>query len=149
LDGEDEPLGGLKLSVDGVVDPNGPIVLEPNETASIGIWGDGNTPCYYGFIGVETGANASMDITYAEILYEGNMTSINMVDDTEVADLLDTNNPFISMELIDLAMPPDDPLPLGPGQLVDDITFAGTGTLMLFDGEGNLLHSIVFTSSEP
>jgi len=34
----------LYLTVDGVVEPNGPVVLDVNETTIIGVWGDGNTP---------------------------------------------------------------------------------------------------------
>jgi len=126
----------LYLSVDGVVEPNGPVVLEPNETVAIGVWGDGNTPPYCFYLGLEAGSGGTIDICDANMLYGGNMTSIEMVDDIEGAELLDVNNPFVAMEFIDLVMPPDDPLPLN-GQLVDNITVTGPGTLLLFDGEGN------------
>ena len=144
---EGEPLGGLKLTVNGDTDPNEPVVLEPNETVSIGIWGDGSWMFYYGYIGLEIGANASLDTTFADLIYQGNVSGINMTDEPEWAELLEIENPFIFAELIDLAVPPDGPLPLD-GQLIDDITFTGTGTLLLFDGEGNFLDSVTFTSSE-
>ena len=63
------------------------------------------------------------------------MASIAMVDYIEVAELLDVNNPFVVMEFIDLSME-EGPLPLS-GQLVDNITVTGPGTLLFFDGEGN------------
>jgi len=86
-------------------------------------------------LGLQSGSDGGIDINDANMLYGGNMTSIEMIDYIEVAELLDVNNPFVVMEFIDLSME-EGPLPLS-GQLVDNITVTGPGTVLLFDGEGN------------
>ena len=126
----------MYLTVDGVVEPNGLVVLDVNETAVIGIRGDGNTPLDCFFLGLEAGSSGAIEICDANILYSGNMSSIEMVDCPEASELFGVNNPFMAAELIDFAMPPDGPAPLS-GQLVDNIVVTGPGTLLLFDGGGN------------
>ena len=144
---DEEILGVMKLSINGNIDPNDPFVLEPNETASIGIWGDGNTPAGMFFLGFASQASGSTDISDAELYYAGNDIFIDILDDIDVAEILEVNNPFVVVSLNDIPIE-GNPLSLND-QLLDYITVSGTGTLLLFDGNGYQLDSVAITSGEP
>jgi len=142
---------GLKISVNGVVDPpDTQVILNESDYATIDIQGldpaQGMGDFYLG-INVAGGQYGSMDISGATIPYQGNLTSIVWLDDPGTAALLGLENPLVFLTLTDLAIPPK-PL-MGP--LVDNIKFHCDGyvppmsdvTLTLFDIEGNVLDTQV------
>lgn len=120
-------------------------ILAPSETATISISGDGQTSPGQFYMGIGTGGPGSLNIDTAVILYGGNSKSLAWIDDQGIADVLGLTNPFLGVELNDVPQTPP-PAPL-TGTLVDGIVFhcdgQGNVVISLFDGDGNLLDSVV------
>ena len=138
----------LFLSVDGVQNPpDTAITLRPSEIAVIDIWGDGQTLPGVFYLGIKAGDMGALSIDNAVIVYAGNKTGIVFEDDPDIAGFLEVDNPYVLVTLTDVT---PEPLDLD-GLLVDLIDFHCTGgvpendvTLLLFDGDGNLMDSQVF-----
>jgi len=146
---------GLKISVNGVVDPpDSTVITYPSESLIIDIWGDGQTPMGYFFLGINLagGEYGSIDISAVTIPYPGNMKSIDWLDDPDICSLLGVKCPVLFIELVDFVPPGEIPKPL-LGLLVDYIKFHCDGynpvqipsdvTLSLFDMDGILLDTQV------
>jgi hypothetical protein len=136
----------LLLSVDGVVDPpDTQIEIAPSDEVIIDIWGDGLTDPYAFLLGIAAGdgSKGSLDISGATVLYPGSEAAIMEFDDQGTADMLGLENPFVYIELTDVAIPP---APLD-GTLVDGIVFhceaLGDVTLVLLDGDGMVMDTQV------
>jgi len=144
---------GLKISLNGVVDPPEPTVpLNESDNAIIDIQGlDPAQPMGTFFLGITiaSGQYGSLDISAATLPYPGNKKSI-VWGDPDWAALLGVENPFVAFELVDLVTPPDIPKPL-LGLLVDNIKFHCDGydplapdvTLTLMDIDGAVLDTQV------
>ncbi len=128
----------LKLSVNGVVDPpDTEISLKEGQTAVIDVWGDGTTKPYAYLLGIsiDSVGPGSLDIGTADVLYTGSEAMIDWMDDADFAAEGRVLNPFIYMEMTDVAL---EPAPLD-GTLFDNIIFTCDGLgdviLTLFDAD--------------
>ena len=126
---------GLLISVDGVVNPpNGSITLAPNNTAIIGIHGDGLTAPLRPLFLLAQG-KGGLDAENAAMPYGGNNDIICNMPDPELAEILGADS-IIYIELMDLVNPPAEPKPL-TGLLVDNVLLhyqsAGDVTIILLD----------------
>ena len=136
----------LFLSVDGVQDPpDTAITLLPSETAVIDIWGVDHAPGVF-YLGIKAGDMGTLSIDNAVIVYAGNKTGIVFENDPDIAGFLEIDNPYVLVTLTDVT---PEPLQLD-GLLVDLIDFHCTSgvpendvSLLLFDGDGNLMDSQV------
>jgi hypothetical protein len=145
----------ILISVNGVVDPpETEITIGPSQEVTIDIWGDGQTMRQEFYFGIEVAGPGSLNIDYATILYGGNMTSIYWMDEPDLADMGNIENPFIAFELNDIPSgdPPPPPLPL-EGTLIDGIIFHCNGAedviLKLFNMDMELEDTQVIHQPEP
>jgi hypothetical protein len=143
----------LEISVNGIVyEDNHWLPMYGGRNDVIGIWGDGQTTPGAFFVGIDTWGSqfGSLDISGAEILYEGSEAGIVWVNDPDTASYCGIYNPFVGIWLYDF-VPPEDPL--GPGMLVDQIIFheydIAIATITLFDESFYPLDSQVFFMPEP
>jgi len=141
---------GLKISVNGAVDPD--VTLNVSDNATIDIRGlDPAQPMGSFFLGINLagGEYGSLDISGATIPYQGTNKSIIPLD-PDIAAMLGVEAGGAQIELVDLVPPPAVPKPL-LGPLVDNIKFHCDGynpnapdvTLTLFDIEGTVLDTQV------
>jgi len=127
--------------------------LDPDgvNTTTISISGDGLTPGGSFYLGIDAGSAGTgvldLDGTITWT-YTGGTKNTLMIDDTEAAAAFNVTNPFTNVEMGDYPLPPTVPIALD-GLLVSGIGFTCTGVgdvnLMLYDGEINLLDSIVIS----
>jgi hypothetical protein len=116
----------LWLSVNGVVDPpDTEVTLAVSEHAVIDIYGDGTgTPDRYYMALIDNGAG-SLDIDDAVVLYGGSDAFIMWETDPDIIAAfhdMGLTDPIL-VGLGDVPPPGTDPLPLGPGKLIDLIDF--------------------------
>jgi hypothetical protein len=119
--------------------------LTPNETAVVRIVADVIDNEYAGIYYLGVSGPGSLNIDNATTQFPGDIV-FSWVSNTEIADLLGIQNPFITIDA-DFFLSPDDPVPLilDP-KLADNIIFTcenwGDVTIKLFDGEANLVDSL-------
>jgi len=126
----------LMISVNGVIQPPlGEIVLQPNETAVIGIHGDGLTPPPIGAYLLVEGPGSIDGYT---ILYPG-----------DLSDYIDWPQPYLLMDNVQI-VPPDDLLDqfrdfLGMPELMDlSFIVLAHGVLPQLPLDGVLIDDIIF-----
>jgi hypothetical protein len=135
----------LNLAVNG---ESSEVTIAPGDTATIQVSGDGGTQPGQFFLGISSDSNgaAELDIENTTIIYVGTDGDIQWIDEEEIATFLGVKNPFIYLSLEDLPVPGEQKKPL-IGLLVAGITLHCTGTgdvqLNLYDGDGNLIASLV------
>jgi hypothetical protein len=135
---------GLFISVNGVENPEDTTIeLLPSEHAVIDIAGDGLTGGGVFFLGVKAGDPGLLDCTNAVMLWTGNAGAVYPLDDPETAGVLGLDNPVTLLELTHVG-PVFPPL---IGKIADLIDFHCVGlgdvTLLLLDGDGELVDSQV------
>lgn len=128
----------LFISVDGFPNAQDCEVLMPSDITIIGVWGDGQTDPSGLALGIDADVDqGSLDIAWAEVLYPGTEAAIFEADDPETAAFLGLVNPFIYIELTDLA-----PVPAAlEGMLVDGIIFhmeGGQAVLRLVSADSGI-----------
>jgi len=130
---------GLTLSVSSTL-------LAPSDTASVSIYGD-YTVLAQGlgdyFLGTVVGGGPG-SLSNMVLDYTGNDSSVYTIDDSELAEFLGIENPLVGISLSDLTLNP----PLVNGLLVHGIFHcggAGNVTLVLLDGDGYLVDSVVIS----
>jgi len=135
------------LSVNGIVDPpETEVTLSPSDTAIIDIWGEGTEDplSFYAYVGIS--GPGTLDWSQAVILYTGDVTRIDTVDEPEAAAELGIQNPFVAFMLTDPNNSAGHPIPL-TGKLVDNIILhcdaIGDVVLSLYDIDLNLLDTQV------
>lgn len=126
----------LMISVNGVIQPPlAEIVLQPNETAVMGIHGDGQTPSPWGGYLLVEGPGSIDGYT---ILYPG-----------DLSDYLDWPWPYLPLDNVQI-VPPDDPLDefrdfLGMPELMDlSFIVLAHGVLPQLPLDGVLIDDIIF-----
>lgn len=136
----------LYISVNGRIDlEDTDFTLAPSESCVIDITGDGQTNPGAFYMGIDLGSTGagSLNIDNATLVYAGSQADIYWEDYEYIANLLNVENPFVHVELTDIAIPP---LPLD-GLLVDDIVFhcegIGDVTIALYDENGYFVDSQV------
>ena len=137
----------LLISVDGVVDPpDSEVILMPSDTVVIDIFGDGQTPRQYFYMGILVDGPGSLDISNAVMLYPGTDSTIVEESDPYIAGYLGIGMPYALITMQD-APPPGDPLRDLEGTLVDGILFhcdaVGEVTIILTNQDGVVLDTQV------
>jgi len=147
----------MVISVNGVNDPTDDITINTGQVVTLDIFGADNTVdnlTYY-YLGIDAGSagSGSIDISSATVLYAGDKAWIEVVDDGDIAGVLNVQNPFVGLMITDPNSNP--PHPIAPnGKLFDGIKFTCTGagdvTINLFDGNGGLMDSqVIHQTPEP